>query len=159
MKTTYVSIILFCFGSIAFAQKKIPAPKTVTNIESVDSFVQSAFNIYNTVFDFHYGGSTEITYVNDSEDKIEETLLEDGETIETLDESTIEIEEGEETNKDEFEIIENNIKRMIEEFPSILEVIEKESTAKQIKATLNLNKAIKVLRRSGKIIKMTIKGE
>ena len=119
--------------------------------------MQSAFNIYNTVFDFHYGGSTEITNLNDNEYEIEESLLEDEETQKTSDASNIEIEET--TTKDELEIIENNIKQMIGGFPTMLEIIQQESTAKQIKATLHLNKAIKVLRRSGKIIKMTIKGE
>ena len=157
MKTIYLSIVLFYFASMVFAQKKIPVPKTTTNIESVDNFVQSAFNIYNTVFDFHYGENLEITNLSDNEYEIDESLIEDEETQKISDEFNIEMEET--TTKDELEIIENNIKQMIEEFPTMLEVIQQESTAKQIKATLNLNKAIKVLRRSGKIIKMTIKGE
>lgn len=156
MKTIYLSIILFCFTSMVFAQKKIPAPKTITNIESVDNFVQSAFNIYSTVFDFHYGESTKIIDSINSKNEIEASFLEENENQETTNESS---NESEKETKDEFEIIENNIKQMIEEFPMMLEVIEKESTAKQIKATFNLNKAIRALRKSGKMIKMTIKGE
>jgi len=48
---------------------------------------------------------------------------------------------------------------MINQVPDMIEEIEKQSVAKQVRATLNLNKAVKALRQSGKMIKKVIKGE
>lgn len=150
MKKGYILILLLCFTSIASSQKRIKPPKTLTNIESIDNFVQSSYTIYDVVFDFHYGKTQELII-----DEIQESESNEDTPEDTLNDPAT----TDSSNINEFATIETHINSMIEQLPLMLEIIENQSVAKQIKATLNLNKAIKVLRKSGQLIKMTIKGE
>ena len=153
MKTLYVVLICTLISFSAFAQKRLNPPKSKTNIESVDKFVDAAFTIYNTTFDFHYGITEES--VDAASDDSEEVLDEESVGEETDGDAIVE----EEEKKDEFKVMEESIGQLMESVPDILEEIDNHSVSKQLKATLNVNKAIKALKHSGKLVKMTFAGE
>lgn len=151
MKSISTLVLGLLALGIVHAQKKLTAPKSKTNIESVDKFVDAAFNIYNTTFDFYYGTTIESEATDLEKDtEIEEEDI-DGEVLET---ETMEDAE----QKDEFKLMEENIGQLMASVPDILEEIEHHSVSRQLKATLNVNKAIKALKQSGKLVKMTFTG-
>jgi predicted nucleic acid-binding Zn finger protein len=118
---------LLLFGT-AFSQKRLQPPKKSTKVESVDTFVTSAFTIYNTTFDFHYGATQEVEDTDATKEK------------------------------DQLEMLEEQINNMIDSVPDIVDEIEKQSVATKLRATLNLNKAVKALKQSGKFVKMELTG-
>lgn len=154
MKSYITIVLILLFVGTSVAQKRLKPPKNQTNIESVDHFINSAFNIYNTVYDFQYGEDT--TTSNIVEQEPNSQLLQ---TAHNDDVNNEDAHPDTEEPKDEFEILEQNIINMINQVPDMIEEIEKQSVAKQVRATLNLNKAVKALRQSGKMIKKVIKGE
>ncbi len=138
-----IGVVLFGWS---YAQKRMKPPKAPTNIKSVDEFVTSAFTIYNTVFDFHYG-ITPLETPNDMEGEDES------------DEVDLEVaSDPEEAKKDEFQLMEESISQLLESVPDILEEIDNHSVAKQLKATLSVNRGIKALKESGKFVKLTFTG-
>lgn len=127
---------------MTYAQKRLKPPKNNTNIASVDQFIKSAFTIYDTVYEFQHGADEASASLDEAEVS-----------------TTIESQAKKEQPEDEFEVLESSIMDMIDQVPDMIEDIEKQSVAKQVRATLNLNKAIKALKQSGKIVKLAIKGE
>lgn len=53
-------------------------------------------------------------------------------------------------------MLEEQINSMIDSVPEIVDEIEKQSVATKLRATLNLNKAVKALKQSGKFVKMEL---
>lgn len=153
MKTSIIYLFSFLCLSILHGQKRLTPPKAKSNIESVDKFVAAAFEIYNTTYDFHYGVIDEGN-LND-----ERPIDEDEDGMETEGELEEEGDIQESSPKDEFKILEENINVLVENVPNILEEIDNHSVAKQLKATLSVNRAIKALKYSGKMVKQTFTGQ
>lgn len=155
MKNTIICCLSLFFLGWVQAQKRLTPPKAKSNIESVDQFVAAAFEIYNTTFDFHYGMVSEINAEDNQilgdADGEGETEIEDANEAEELSIAAAE-------PKDEFRILEENIKILMASVPQILEEIDSHSVARQVKATLSINRAIKALKQSGKMVKTQVVG-
>lgn len=150
------SICVVMLSVTVTAQKRLNPPKSKTNIASVDDFVAAAFTIYNTTFDFYYGPNNN---PNEVEEKSIQANEENGEEDLDIDGEEYDAGAGVEDPKDEFKVMEESIDQLLKSVPDILEEIDSHSVSRQLKATLNVNKAVKALKQSGKLMKTSLLGD
>ena len=126
----FIFIIGFAFNAVHAQEKRIKRPKKNCKIASVDGFVNYSFELYNKVFVYDSLAKAGVELTGEQEDLVFASVQRDADSLYQI-------------------------------FPTVLDDMtsSKSSIIKKAKATLNLNKAKKAIKYTGKTVKGYLAGE
>jgi len=128
--TAFLFIVSFAFNVANAQVKRIKPPKKNCKIESVDGFVNYSFELYNKVFVYDSLVKANVELTGEQEDLVFASIQRDADSLYQI-------------------------------FPTVLDDMtsSRSSILKKAKATINLNKAKKAIKFTGKTIKSYMTGE